>query len=108
MDHYTAIIEAAIALIAAVAAAFVIPWVKEKVGTERMSDFLRWVEIGVAAAEQLFSSAAAQDKKQYVTDFLREKGVTYNELEIEAAIEAAVIKLHSQLYGQSVKDGEDQ
>ena len=105
-NNITAIIEAVIALVVALISAFVIPWIKKKVGAENMTDFLRWVEIGVAAAEQLYTSVATQEKKQYVIDFLNEKGVTYNELEVDAAIEAAVIKLHNQLYGQAVKDGE--
>ena len=105
-NNITGIIEAVIALIVALVSAFVIPWIKKKVGAENMSDFLRWVEIGVAAAEQLFVSTATQEKKQYVIAFLSEKGITYNELEVDAAIEAAVIKLHSQLYGPAEKDGE--
>lgn len=105
-NNITGIIEAVIALVVALVSAFVIPWIKKKVGAENMSDFLRWVEIGVAAAEQLFTSAATQEKKQYVIAFLNEKGVSYNELEVDAAIEAAVIKLHNQLYGLAEKDGE--
>lgn len=105
-NNITEIIEAVIALVVALVSAFVIPWIKKKVGAENMSDFLRWVEIGVAAAEQIYTSVATQEKKQYVIDFLAEKGISYNELEVDAAIEAAVIKLHNQLYGQAAKDGE--
>lgn len=104
--NLTAIIEAAIALIVAVVSAFVIPWVKKKVGAEDMTDFLRWVDIGVAAAEQIFTSVATQEKKDFVLQFLWEKGFSYNELEVDAAIEAAVIKLHTELYGQTEKGGE--
>lgn len=104
--NITDIILAIITLITALVSAFVIPWAKKKVDAEKMTDFLRWVEIGVAAAEQLYNTFATREKKEYVIDFLNEKGLTYNELEVDAAIEAAVIKLHNQLYGQAVKDGE--
>lgn len=104
--NITAIIKAVVELVVALVLLFVVPWLKKKVGAERMADFLGWVDIGVAAAEQLFNSTATQAKKQYVIDFLREKGFTYNELEVDAAIEAAVIKLHNQLYGQSEKGGD--
>lgn len=104
--NLTTIIEAAIALIVAVVSAFVIPWIKKKVGAEDMTDFLRWVEIGVAAAEQIFTSAATQAKKEFVLEFLWEKGFAFNEMEVDAAIEAAVIKLHTELYGQTQKGGE--
>lgn len=105
MENITEIILAFIALISALVSTFVIPWLKKKVGAENMTDFLRWVEIGVAAAEQIYASFATAEKKQYVIDFLYEKGFSYNELEVDAAIEAAVIKLHNRLYGVQV-DGE--
>lgn len=98
----TLIIEAIISLCAALVSAFFIPWVKKKIGAEKMEEFLRWVDIGVAAAEQLFETEATKEKKEYVLEFLHEKGIVYNEWEVDTAIEAAVIKLHSQLYG---KDG---
>lgn len=102
----TVIIEAVITLIVALITAFVIPWVQKKIGAENREDFLRWVDIGVAAAEQLFTAQATQVKKEFVMEFLRENGFVYNEWEVDAAIEAAVIKLHAQLYGQMEKDGE--
>ena len=95
----TIIVEAIISLCAALISAFLIPWVKEKIGAEKMSDFLRWVEIAVAAAEQVFESDATQAKKEYVLDFLDEKGIVYDPFSVDVAIEAAVIKLHAQLYG---------
>lgn len=103
--NVTVIIEAVISLCAALVSVFLIPWVKKKIGAERMAEFLRWVDIGVAAAEQLFTTDATKAKKEFVLEFLNEKGVVFNEWEIDAAIEAAVIKLHTQLYGQTTKDG---
>lgn len=97
--NITLIVEAIISLCAALISAFLIPWVKKKIGAEKMAEFLRWVDIAVAAAEQVFNSEDTQAKKEYVLDFLDEKGVTYDLLAIDAAIEAAVIKLHAQLYG---------
>jgi hypothetical protein len=101
----TVIVEAVISLCAALISVFLIPWVKKKIGAEKMAEFLRWVDIGVAAAEQLFTTDATQAKKEYVLDFLREKGVVFDEWEVDVAVEAAVIKLHTQLYGQTTKDG---
>lgn len=102
----TAVIEAVVALIVALVSAFVVPYVKKRYSNEQLSEFAKWVEIGVAAAEQIFTSTATQEKKQYVLDFLVSKGVSYNELEVDAAIEAAVIKLHTELYGQTEKGGD--
>ena len=104
--NVTVIVEAVISLCAALISVFLIPWVQKKIGAEKMAEFLGWVDIAVAAAEQLFESEATKEKKEFVLDFLHEKGVVFNEWEVDTAIEAAVIKLHTQLYGQTTKEGD--
>ena len=93
----TAILQAIITLITLLLTAFVIPWLRTKIGEAKMAEFLKWVEIGVKAAEQLYDSTMTVEKKQYVLSFLNSKGVTYTAAEVDAAIEAAVIKLHNEL-----------
>lgn len=95
--NITPIVEAGIFLIAAIVSAFVIPWIKSKAKNEDTANFLRWVEIAVAAAEQLYESTDGPAKKLYVLDYLSGKGITMDAADIENAIEAAVIKLHSEL-----------
>lgn len=95
----TPIANALIALAAAVVSAVVIPWICSKGDAEKLAEFLRWVEIGVAAAEQLFDSADSLKKKTYVVNYLKEKGYTADVDDIENAIEAAVLRLHKELYG---------
>ena len=97
--NVTEIVQALITLLAALISAVVVPWIKGKVGEQNMNDFLRWVEIGVAAAEQLYRGADPRWKKDYVVTFLNSKGFTMNEEELDNAIEAAVLKLHADLYG---------
>lgn len=97
MTDLTPIFNAAIALLAAVITAFVIPWIKRKTSAQDREELLRWVEIAVAAAEQLWDSNQGEEKKKSVVAFLREKGFTFSESEIDSAIEAAVLKLHHAL-----------
>jgi len=97
MTDLTPIINAAIALLAAIITAFVIPWLKRKTSAQDREELLRWVEIAVAAAEQLFDSSQGEAKKKAVVAFLNEKGLKFNESEIDSAIEAAVLKLHREL-----------
>lgn len=79
----TPIINAVIALIAAIVAVFVIPWLKKN----------KWVSIAVAAAEQLFKGLGrGTEKKQYVLEVLESKGFKID-LDLENMIEAAVYKL---------------
>lgn len=96
----TPIINAIIALIAALVSAFVIPWLKRKVAAYDLDALLSWVQIAVAAAEQLYTSLQGDDKKQYVLRYLAEKGYDVNAEDIENTIEAEVLRLHSELYGK--------
>jgi len=53
-----------------------------------------WVNVAVAAAEQLFrESGAGEKKKLYVLGFLQSKGFTYDSDTIDVMIEAAVLGL---------------
>lgn len=97
--NITPIAEALIALLAALVTAFVLPWIKKKIGAENMSEFLAWVDIAVAAAEQLFDSTDGAAKKQYVAVFLESMGFKLDAQALDNAIEAAVIRLHNDLYG---------
>lgn len=97
MTDLTPVINAVIALIAALITAFVIPWIKRNTTAQDREEFLKWVEIAVAAAEQLFLSTQGYAKKEYVVGFLEEKGFTFSEEEINAAIEGAVLRLHRGL-----------
>ena len=97
MLDITAILQALITLVALLISAFVIPWLRKKIGAEKMSEFLKWVDIAVRAAEQLYDSTMTVEKKQYVLSFLDSKGVKFTVAEVDAAIEAAVIKLHNEL-----------
>lgn len=93
----TAIINAVIALIAAVISAFVIPWIKSKTTSQQREDLIAWVKIAVAAAEQIYKGdKRGEEKKQYVLDFLTKNGFSVNEDSVNAAIEAAVKQLNSE------------
>ncbi|MBR1689210.1 MAG: holin [Oscillibacter sp.] len=100
MQDLTPIFEALTALAAAVLTAAVIPWVRARLGAERMAELLDWVRIGVAAAEQLYRGGNGSEKKQYVLRFLEERGYAADSGAIDRAIEAAVLELHHTLYGE--------
>lgn len=93
----TPIINAGIALIAAAVSVFLISWIKSKTTAQQRIELVAWAKIGVAAAEQLYTGAGrGEEKKQYVLDFLKEKGFTINEASVDAAIEAAVKQLNTE------------
>lgn len=91
MIDITPIINAAIMLIAAAVSVFLIPWIKSKTTDAQRKELVEWVKIGVAAAEQLYKGQGRGDeKKQYVLDFLKQKGFSVDEESVNAAVEAAV------------------
>lgn len=98
MIDLTPIFQALITLAVALITAFVIPWLKRKIGSEKMSEFLKWVDIAVKAAEQLYSTAEGDKKKLYVVQFLSDKGFKVDTATLDSAIEAAVLELHNDLY----------
>lgn len=105
--NFTPIIEALIALCAVVITVVVIPYVKAKYSSESLGNFISWVKIGVAAAEQLYLQTEGEQKKQYVLNFLEEKGYKVDEAQVEKAIEAAVLQLHNALYGGAYERSEE-
>lgn len=97
MTDLTPIINAVVALIAAIITAFVIPWIKCKTTAQDRETMLAWVEIAVAAAQQLYHDLDGAARKEYVVNFLAEKGYSIDDAALDNAIEAAVLKLHQEL-----------
>ena len=97
MIDITPIVNAVIALLAAGVSVFLIPWIKSKTTDEQRKELLEWVKIGVAAAEQLYEGQGrGEEKKQYVLDFLKQKGYKVDEESVVNAIEAIVKQLNTE------------
>lgn len=94
MYDITPIIEAVAALIGVIVTCVLIPFIKSKTTASQQAEINAWVKIAVSAAEQIFKgSGRGEEKKQYVIAWLKERGVTVNENELDALIEAAVYEL---------------
>lgn len=102
MIDITVILEALITLAVALATAFFIPWLKTKIGNEKLLEISEWVRIAVQAAEMIYTeSGMGEQKKNYVLNFLESKGYTLDMESINNLIEAAVLDLH--LEGADIK-----
>lgn len=97
MTDLTPVINAFIALVATIITAFVVPWIKRNTSAKDREELLKWVEIAVMAAQQLYHKLEGSKRKEYVLDFLREKGYDVTSAEVDNAIEAAVLKLHREM-----------
>lgn len=102
----TEIVTILIRLCIVITTAVLIPLAKSRLGQDKLDTALKWVKIAVAAVEQIFDAADGQKKKDYVISYLEERGIYLSEEDVDIAIEAAVLELHSALYGTQ-KGGSD-
>lgn len=86
MIDLTPIINAIIALIAAIIAYKVIPWIKAKTNNEQQTLLEATVRTLVFAAEQIYGAGNGNEKMQYVSGKLKEKGFKVDVDAIEAAV----------------------
>lgn len=88
------IMNALLALFAALVTAVIIPWVKAKIGNEKFVSLKAWVAVAVSAAEKLFDySQAGSEKKAYVKQFIKNLGLDVDEDALDSLIESQVYKL---------------
>ena len=88
---------ALIALTGAVVASRLVPWLNCKTTAEEREHLLRWVDIAVGAAQQLYHQSQGKQRLQYALELLEGKGFNINDRAGRDAVEAAVLKLHEEL-----------
>lgn len=94
----TPIVEAVAAVLCAVVTCVLVPYIKSKTTAEQQKEINAWVKIAVSAAEQIYKGQGrGEEKKAYVLEWLRERGVTVDEARLDAMIEAAVYELSQGL-----------
>lgn len=97
----TSILEAVIALAVAVITVFLLPWLSSKTTAQEREELLGWVDIAVAAAQQLYHQCSGQQRLEYALSVLEEKGFDVDGGAVLDAVEAAVLKLHRRLGGEA-------
>lgn len=93
----TKVIEGGIALLATVITVFLLPWLSSKTTAQERENLLRWVDIAVAAAQQLYYQLDGEARLNYALALLEEKGYDIDDGVVLDAVEAAVLKLHRQM-----------
>lgn len=97
MRDYTLLFEGVLTILFALVTMYVIPWIKTKVSAEELTEIIKWVKIAVQAAEMIYKeSGMGEEKKAYVKTFLEDKGIKYDERQIDSMIESAVLELKGQ------------
>ena len=93
--NLTPIIQAIIALLAALITYKLIPWIKARTTAEQQSVMHAVVKTLVFAAEQLYGAKSGSEKLDWVITQLQQKGYTVDRAEVEAVIKEYTDTLHT-------------
>ena len=88
------IVKVVVMVAALVITRYLIPWLKEKIGADKLAVAEKWARYAVLKAQQVLWEQGGQDKKAYVTEFLKEilmaKNIALSDEQLDVLIEAAV------------------
>ena len=94
MTDITEIVELVLKLAIVCVTLFLVPYVRSKTTEGERQKIKLYVRMAVQAAEMLFTeSGAGQKKKEYVIQYLAEKGLKLDGDELDVYIESAVLEL---------------
>ncbi|MBQ3134699.1 MAG: holin [Oscillospiraceae bacterium] len=99
MIDLTPLFNALIAAASVAISVFFIPWLRSKTTAQQQSDLLRWADVAVAAAQQLYHQCSGQTRLDYALSLLAEQGFNVDLRQVRDAVEAAVLKLHAATEG---------
>lgn len=101
MKDLTDLILAILTVVFTAISTFLIPYIKSKTIAAQYAEIQKWVTIAVEAAEMIYTGTGrGQEKKEYVLAFLNSKGYKLDTESIDNMIEAAVLKLQSEIKGE--------
>lgn len=94
-DDIFKIILGLISILGTILTGIVVPYVKEKIGNEKLAKYEEWATLAVRSAEMIFSDKGmGEAKKEYVINFLNDlfnkNKVVITPEQIEILLEAAV------------------
>ena len=71
-----------------------IPWLRARIGAEKIAEIEKWAKKAVLMAQQVYWNKSGEERKEIVTEFLREmliaKNISISGEQLEILIEAAV------------------
>lgn len=107
------IIRLVIMILCGVITTFIVPYIKSKIGTEKLTQIMSWVDIFVRAAEQIVEgSGKGEEKLTLVTTWVKEKaatlGVTLTDDDIRVLIEDAVNVLNTSTVTETKTETESE
>lgn len=96
MLDFTPLAEALITLAVTAITVFLIPWLRERYGTETLEKARGWVQIAVYAAEKLYGAGNGEKKLAYAEDVLAQHNIKLDTATLMAMIDAEIKKMEQQ------------
>lgn len=93
MIDLTPIIEALIGVAVTAITVFLIPWLRERFGNEKLEKARGWVQIAVLAAEKLYGAGNGDQKLEYAEAFLAQHKIKLDTAELIALVNAEIKKM---------------
>lgn len=97
MIDFTPIVEALITLAVTAITVFLIPWLRERYGTEKLAKAQGWVQVAVLAAEKLYGAGKGDEKLAYVETFLASHKIKLDTGALKAMVNAEIKKMETAL-----------
>ena len=107
--NLTPIVEAVIALLAALITYKLIPWIKSKTTAQQQANMTAVIKMLVFAAEQIYGANSGAEKLQYVKERLIERGYDIDLPAIESAVAQYInfVPVHLELEQEPDDDDAD-
>lgn len=73
---------------------YLIPWVRGKIGQDKLDEITKWVNVAVLMAQQVYFAKTGAERKAIVVDLLKNiliaKNISISDEQLDMLIEAAV------------------
>ena len=94
-EENSKIIISIITIIGSIITTYLLPFIKAKTTQKQRENIYTLVNFAVKASEQIFcTECSGPKKKEYVLNYLNEKGIKMSQNDLEILIEAAVKELN--------------
>lgn len=79
---------------AAAVSIYLVPWLKEKIGTDKLAQIEKWVKYAVEMAQQVYEAEPGEERKGIVLEFVENlmiaKNISITDEQLNVLIESAV------------------
>lgn len=97
MIDFTPLVEALITLAVTAITVFLVPWLRERYGTEKLAKAQGWVQVAVLAAEKLYGAGKGDEKLAYVENFLEEHNIILDMDALRVLVNAEIKKMENEV-----------